>query len=107
MTALLRGVVAAAAPSPCNLPVAAGTCRAYIPSFYFDSTTGTCKSFAYTGCKGNANNFISIEDCQKTCRTKTAAAVTHPAPVKGLYRDNPFAKTVFILTIIVYIYQQM
>lgn len=56
-----------AVPSPCSLPVAQGNCRAHIPSFYFDSASGKCKTFVFTGCKGNANNFMSPEDCEKTC----------------------------------------
>ncbi|KAI9565498.1 hypothetical protein GHT06_009290 [Daphnia sinensis] len=83
--ALLRGPDARArelVPSPCQLPLATGHCRAHIPSFYFDSATGSCKPFTFTGCKGNANNFISMEDCQRTCKVRLSAAVTLPAPVK-------------------------
>lgn len=85
---LLRGPEAsgsASAPSLCNLPAATGNCRAIVPSFYFDSASGTCKSFSYTGCKGNANNFITIDDCERTCRPKKAVAVTLPAPIQGIY----------------------
>lgn len=82
--ALLRGsdALARAVPSPCQLPLATGHCRAHIPSFYFDSATGSCQPFTFTGCKGNANNFISMEDCQRTCKVRLSTAVTLPAPVK-------------------------
>ncbi|EFX79782.1 hypothetical protein DAPPUDRAFT_304363 [Daphnia pulex] len=83
--ALLRGPGARSsesAPSPCHLPSAAGYCRAHIPSFYFDSVSGECKSFVYTGCKGNANNFPSMEDCRKTCKVRQIVAATLPATIK-------------------------
>jgi hypothetical protein len=68
--------------------LAAGYCRAHIPSFYFDSVTGECQPFTYSGCKGNANNFVSMDDCRKTCKVRKIAAVTLPAPIKGIGINN-------------------
>lgn len=65
-----------AVPPPCSLPLARGTCRAFIPSYYFDSTSNKCVEFVFTGCGGNANNFITREDCEKTCSPE-------PAPTSG------------------------
>ena len=53
--------------NPCMLPKATGTCRAFIPSFFFDTATGLCTSFTYTGCGGNANNFNSEDECDLKC----------------------------------------
>lgn len=54
--------------SPCLLPKASGNCKAAIKSYYFEVKTGQCYPFAYTGCGGNANSFLSIEDCQQMCQ---------------------------------------
>jgi hypothetical protein len=48
-------------------PKATGNCRAFIPSFFFDTQTGLCTSFTYTGCGGNDNNFSSEDDCDLKC----------------------------------------
>ena len=47
-----------------------GTCRAAYLRYYFDATTGKCLSFTYGGCKGNKNNFDSIEECKAACEGK-------------------------------------
>ncbi|XP_064464797.1 papilin-like isoform X6 [Ornithodoros turicata] len=54
-------------PAICNLPVDKGPCLAFVPSYYFDTAEGICKEFIYGGCKGNDNNFHTIEQCNQTC----------------------------------------
>ncbi|VDM21945.1 unnamed protein product [Hydatigera taeniaeformis] len=54
-------------PGLCALPPAQGPCKATIWRYYFDATSGECKKFIYGGCSGNANNFISIQECMNTC----------------------------------------
>ncbi|CAM5093887.1 unnamed protein product [Eretmochelys imbricata] len=34
---------------------------------YYDRYTQTCQEFTYGGCQGNANNFRSLESCEKSC----------------------------------------
>uniref|UniRef100_A0A914ICG3 BPTI/Kunitz inhibitor domain-containing protein n=1 Tax=Globodera rostochiensis TaxID=31243 RepID=A0A914ICG3_GLORO len=53
--------------SICTLPVVVGTCTAFVTRYYFDASTGKCKSFQYSGCGGNANNFQSLQSCHSTC----------------------------------------
>lgn len=48
-------------------PKATGNCRAFIPSYFFDTQTGLCTSFTYTGCGGNDNNFSSEDECDLKC----------------------------------------
>jgi hypothetical protein len=43
-----------------------GRCKAYMPSYYYDSISGKCKEFIYGGC-GGSRPFITLEDCEKTC----------------------------------------
>ncbi|KAL4435647.1 hypothetical protein ABPG77_002610 [Micractinium sp. CCAP 211/92] len=56
----------------CELPPVAGSgdvqCMAYIPRFFYNSTSGKCEQFIYGGCGGNKNNFESVNDCQLACK---------------------------------------
>ncbi|XP_040208267.1 papilin-like [Rana temporaria] len=52
----------------CGLPPVSGPCEAYIPLYYYDQETKTCKKFIYGGCKGNGNQFHTKEDCERTCK---------------------------------------
>ena len=44
-----------------------GDCEAYFPSFYFNSLAGQCEFFAYGGCGGNDNRFVSGTECTEAC----------------------------------------
>nr|ACV66786.1 serine protease inhibitor 2 [Rana chensinensis] len=54
----------------CDLPSDSGPCEVYIPRFYYDRETKTCKDFIYGGCQGNGNNFLTKEDCERTCKSR-------------------------------------
>ncbi|XP_072144219.1 uncharacterized protein [Dermacentor andersoni] len=58
-------------PNLCYLPPRTGLCLAYFPSFYYDSSSGTCRSFVYGGCQGNENRFVSYEECIRACGDQT------------------------------------
>ncbi|XP_029444756.1 tissue factor pathway inhibitor 2 [Rhinatrema bivittatum] len=51
----------------CLLPPDDGPCRALHSRFYYDRYTQSCKEFSFGGCDGNANNFLTMEDCETTC----------------------------------------
>ncbi|PRW60441.1 Serine protease inhibitor 2 [Chlorella sorokiniana] len=51
----------------CKLPAAPGPCHGYFPSFYFDTETKECRGFVYGGCKGNANRFETLTECEDAC----------------------------------------
>jgi len=67
---------------PCSLDKAIGECKAAIPRFYYDKKKGTCHPFLYGGCRGNANNFVSMEDCERKCDRPTGLKARSglPAP---------------------------
>jgi hypothetical protein len=44
-----------------------GSCWDAIPRYYYDKDKKNCKKFTYGGCKGNQNNYNTIEGCFKTC----------------------------------------
>uniref|UniRef100_H9G3A1 BPTI/Kunitz inhibitor domain-containing protein n=1 Tax=Anolis carolinensis TaxID=28377 RepID=H9G3A1_ANOCA len=54
----------------CSLPKKTGLCRAAFHRFYFNSETGQCESFTYGGCEGNANNFLTWDECFSKCEDK-------------------------------------
>jgi hypothetical protein len=57
----------AACLDPCTQPAVAGPCDAAFLRWYHNVLTGTCETFVWGGCEGNANNFPSAETCAATC----------------------------------------
>lgn len=78
------GLEACQAKCTCWLPKKIGFCKGFFQRYYFDKEAGECKTFIYGGCKGNANNFETLEICQATCdicqlpRTVGPCKSTHP-----------------------------
>lgn len=65
--------LAMASDSPCDegiclLPAEVGICRAMFIRYAFKQDEGKCASFTYGGCQGNANNFETLEECEKKCQ---------------------------------------
>lgn len=54
-------------PGACLLPVDEGPCRAQIERYFYNTVKQKCEVFYYGGCQGNANNFKSYLECQKSC----------------------------------------
>ncbi|EPB79465.1 Kunitz/Bovine pancreatic trypsin inhibitor domain protein [Ancylostoma ceylanicum] len=50
-----------------NAGVACASARPAITRYYFDVTTGSCRSFQFSQCGGNANNFNTLEECEGFC----------------------------------------
>ncbi|BFZ20777.1 hypothetical protein BsWGS_23816 [Bradybaena similaris] len=53
--------------SVCSLPSVTGPCRAYFQRYFYNPATSQCEEFVYGGCRGNANRFNTIEECQTAC----------------------------------------
>ncbi|XP_044525652.1 tissue factor pathway inhibitor isoform X1 [Gracilinanus agilis] len=64
-------------PSWCLTPADRGLCRANEKRFYFNSSIGKCRSFYYSGCGGNENNFTSKKSCLRTCKKGFSRQAKH------------------------------
>lgn len=54
---------------PCEQSKAEGPCRGQYRRYFFDKSSGQCQEFVYGGCRGNNNNFASVEACKQRCAT--------------------------------------
>lgn len=75
---------AAAARDACAAEIVAGPCRGSYERYAFDAERGTCGRFMFGGCRGNANNFVTEDECRRTCIDAGSAAATEadvPTPV--------------------------
>ncbi|CAD6185288.1 unnamed protein product [Caenorhabditis auriculariae] len=52
---------------PCLQSLMPGNGGFSMTRFYYDKETKRCREFVYQGSKGNANNFLSHEDCELVC----------------------------------------
>lgn len=51
-------------------PLIQGNGTSKITRYYFDVYSKTCRKFSYKGSKGNANNFLNLQDCELICPGK-------------------------------------
>lgn len=54
----------------CMLKKIRGPCSGNFIQWYYNSTTGTCDEFSFSGCSGNANRFSQKESCESHCKKK-------------------------------------
>ncbi|XP_048354804.1 papilin-like isoform X2 [Sphaerodactylus townsendi] len=55
-------------PDICKLPPETGPCRAARLRYYYNPRTQKCEIFTYGGCKGNENQFETLEECEHACK---------------------------------------
>lgn len=51
----------------CLLPLEEGSCGRYTMRWYFNSQAEACRPFIYSGCEGNDNRFLHLEECEEVC----------------------------------------
>ncbi|CAD6191598.1 unnamed protein product [Caenorhabditis auriculariae] len=51
----------------CLEPVEMGSCKENYPAFYYDRSAKICRPFAYSGCGGNGNRFMTLSQCENLC----------------------------------------
>ena len=45
----------------------ASYCLASFERYFYNITSNKCQKFIFGGCGGNANNFETIDECNKAC----------------------------------------
>jgi hypothetical protein len=64
----------------CKMAMDAGPCFALMSRFYFNFATRKCEEFLYGGCKGNANNFKTMQQCISGCGKHPGSTPFPPLP---------------------------
>uniref|UniRef100_A0A671NZI7 Papilin b, proteoglycan-like sulfated glycoprotein n=1 Tax=Sinocyclocheilus anshuiensis TaxID=1608454 RepID=A0A671NZI7_9TELE len=69
----------------CSLARDVGSCYEWTSRFYFDSSSGSCSQFWYGGCEANGNNFVSKEECERSCKASARGlAPREPTSRRGI-----------------------
>uniref|UniRef100_A0A8C0DJZ3 BPTI/Kunitz inhibitor domain-containing protein n=1 Tax=Balaenoptera musculus TaxID=9771 RepID=A0A8C0DJZ3_BALMU len=50
-----------------RIPPYTGHCMAIFIRYFYNANSGLCETFEYGGCGGMPNNFLTSEDCMRTC----------------------------------------
>lgn len=73
----------------CLLPKVVGRGRAALPRFYFNAEKGKCEQFTFGGGgDGNANNFDTMEECEKKCGKSGKNSFNQPFPPKNAKKNK-------------------
>ncbi|XP_055525400.1 papilin isoform X2 [Wyeomyia smithii] len=88
----------------CSLRPAYGRCSENETRWYYDQRNQRCHSFTFSGCQGNANNFLSERQCEEHCRPAPAPAPV-PSPAANVC-DEPYEYGTGNDPTIVYIYNK-
>lgn len=59
----------------CDLPATSGFCRGFFTRWHWNTDSGSCETFVWGGCGGNANNFETEEGCQQKCQPQERSMV--------------------------------
>ncbi|RCN49537.1 Kunitz/Bovine pancreatic trypsin inhibitor domain protein [Ancylostoma caninum] len=54
-------------PPYCRFPKAPGNCNMRMWRFGYDTREKRCVPFLYSGCGGNANHYITMQQCELAC----------------------------------------
>ncbi|KAK9395078.1 BPTI/Kunitz inhibitor domain-containing protein [Crotalus adamanteus] len=62
-----QDAVCGAYPSMCTNAPIVGSCTTPSRRYFFNRITEKCEKFVYSGCGGNENNFLTMDECIKQC----------------------------------------
>ena len=54
-------------PQLCLMRAEAGSCSSWEERYHWDQEAGLCRTFNWSGCGGNSNNFRNREKCVYRC----------------------------------------
>ncbi|KRX86570.1 Uncharacterized protein T4E_8402 [Trichinella pseudospiralis] len=77
-----------ASDDPCSLPKSEGTGSLHIPRFFFNQTSRQCETFAYSGRKGNQNNFNPCSEGMPLINRRSNTAVFCNSNEDGACPEN-------------------
>lgn len=46
-------------------------------AYFFNTETGFCQAFSFSGCGGNGNNYRTLKDCARNCGNNFAFPYFH------------------------------
>lgn len=69
----------------CSLPPLRGNCNDSMIRWHFDSQSGKCLKFEFSGCRPNRNNFKTEQECNDFCGERPPA----PVSIRGTYESKP------------------
>ncbi|XP_063079779.1 kunitz-type protease inhibitor 1b isoform X2 [Engraulis encrasicolus] len=58
--------------SHCMAPKKVGPCRGSFPRWNYNAVSDRCEEFTFGGCRPNANNYLTEEECNKACKGVSA-----------------------------------
>ncbi|XP_032084895.1 PI-actitoxin-Afv2a-like [Thamnophis elegans] len=56
-------------PAKCYYEPKLGWCYSPVVRYFFNHVRAQCMMFTYSGCMGNANNFLTFEECVRECQS--------------------------------------
>merc|ERR1719167_1824674 len=76
----------------CTLAMDAGPCFALKPRYFYTPASRRCEEFLYGGCRGNANNFETLQACVSECgKQLRGRPELPPPPPKCTFGNNTYA----------------
>ncbi|KAL4231775.1 hypothetical protein ACF0H5_009351 [Mactra antiquata] len=64
---MVHAIVTQRQAPECRLPRRSGNCIQTLARYYYNTDTGDCETFLYSGCGGNLNNFKTLDECNGRC----------------------------------------
>lgn len=69
----------------CMVPMKIGPCRGSFPRWHYNAASQKCEQFTFGGCRGNRNNYLSLDECTNACYgsekiEKTGRGLPIPTP---------------------------
>ena len=71
------------------MPRVIGDCKEFTERWYYDEADEECRAFLFGGCNGNANNFDTLDSCNKRCKSTVSPMVPESAqPIDEDFRTG-------------------